>query len=140
MRFVVVGAGSVGGVLGARLHLAGHDVVFVARGAQMEAIAAHGLRIDTPSGREVVPTAVMGHSSEVRWRSSDVVLLCVKSQDSGQALADVVVQRCPAVVVERREVAGCWALAAEERVPVVIEVAQAQLGRKLRLRGDDCLC
>ena len=44
MRLVVMGAGGVGGVLGAKLALAGHDVVLVARGSHHDAIAAHGLR------------------------------------------------------------------------------------------------
>ena len=33
MRFVVYGAGAIGGVLGGRLHEAGHEVVLIARGA-----------------------------------------------------------------------------------------------------------
>ena len=38
MRFVVVGAGAIGGVLGGRLHQHGHDVVLVARGEHHDAI------------------------------------------------------------------------------------------------------
>ncbi|MGH8979077.1 MAG: 2-dehydropantoate 2-reductase N-terminal domain-containing protein, partial [Acidimicrobiia bacterium] len=38
------GAGAVGGVVGAQLCRAGHDVVLIARGAHHDAIAAHGLR------------------------------------------------------------------------------------------------
>ena len=47
-RFVVVGAGAVGGVVGARLHQHGHEVVLVARGAHHDAIRAGGLRLDAP--------------------------------------------------------------------------------------------
>ena len=50
MRFVVFGAGAIGGVLGARLHAAGHDVVLIARGPHLDAIRGHGLRVLDPSG------------------------------------------------------------------------------------------
>ena len=55
MRFVVYGAGAVGGVIAARLHLAGVDVQAVARGPHLEAIKDHGLRLVTPHGEDVVP-------------------------------------------------------------------------------------
>ena len=48
MRFVVYGAGAIGGVVGGRLHTAGHEVVLIARGAQLEAIRERGLRLDDP--------------------------------------------------------------------------------------------
>ena len=44
MRVIVYGAGAVGGVIGARLFQAGHDVVLIARGAHYEAIRNKGLR------------------------------------------------------------------------------------------------
>ncbi len=49
------GAGAVGGVIAARLHLAGVDVQVVARGPHLEAISNHGLRLVTPHGEDVVP-------------------------------------------------------------------------------------
>ncbi len=50
MRFVVFGAGGVGGYFGGRLALAGEDVTFIARGAHLDAIQARGLRLRTPDG------------------------------------------------------------------------------------------
>ena len=47
-RFVVYGAGAIGGVLGARLFAAGHAVVLIARGAHLAAIHADGLRVESP--------------------------------------------------------------------------------------------
>jgi 2-dehydropantoate 2-reductase len=44
MRIAVVGAGAVGGVFGARLAAAGHDVTFLARGTTLEVLRAQGLR------------------------------------------------------------------------------------------------
>ena len=52
MRFCIVGAGAIGGVLGARLALAGEEVTFIARGANREAIAAGGMRLVHLDGRE----------------------------------------------------------------------------------------
>ena len=48
MRFVVLGAGAIGGVVGGRLAEHGHDVVLIARGAHYEAIRDNGLRIESP--------------------------------------------------------------------------------------------
>ena len=50
MRFAIVGAGGLGGYYGARLAQAGHDVVFIARGAHLEAIRKDGLRVHSPLG------------------------------------------------------------------------------------------
>lgn len=50
MRYIIVGAGAVGGAIGGRLAEAGHDVVLVARGAQYEALRTGGLRLTTPDG------------------------------------------------------------------------------------------
>ncbi|HEU5171481.1 MAG TPA: 2-dehydropantoate 2-reductase N-terminal domain-containing protein, partial [Gemmatimonadales bacterium] len=50
MRIAVVGAGGVGAYFGARLVEAGEKVVFIARGAQLEALRVRGLRIDSPHG------------------------------------------------------------------------------------------
>ncbi|MCL4800090.1 MAG: 2-dehydropantoate 2-reductase [Burkholderiales bacterium] len=52
MKFCIVGAGAIGGLLGARLAMAGHDVSLVARGAHLAAIAAGGLAHRAPDGRE----------------------------------------------------------------------------------------
>ena len=50
MRWVVYGAGAVGGVLGGLLHEAGEDVVLVARGAHLDAVRRDGLILATPEG------------------------------------------------------------------------------------------
>jgi len=50
VRFAIVGAGGLGGYYGARLAEAGHEVAFVARGAQLEAIRKNGLRVYSPLG------------------------------------------------------------------------------------------
>ncbi|MEV6923899.1 2-dehydropantoate 2-reductase [Dactylosporangium sp. NPDC051485] len=87
-RYVVIGAGAVGGLLAAQLHLAGIDTVLVARGAQLAAIRAGGLRIRRPHGDDVVPVPVAGGPGEVRLSTADVLVLATKAQDADAALAD----------------------------------------------------
>lgn len=50
MKIAIVGAGGVGGYLGTRLKLAGHDIGMVARGATLEALLKRGLRLKSPLG------------------------------------------------------------------------------------------
>ncbi|MCY3626426.1 MAG: ketopantoate reductase family protein [Gammaproteobacteria bacterium] len=89
MRFIVFGAGGVGGSIGARLHLKKYDVVFIARGTHGEILQSDGLRFVSPAHdvRVQVPTVL--HPRDVDWRDEDVVLLCVKSQQTEAALGDL---------------------------------------------------
>src|SRR5436190_8568565 len=89
MRFVVVGAGAVGGVVGGRLAQHDHDVVLVARGAHGAAIAADGLLIRSPDDEVRVHVPVVSHPSELTLTADDVVLLAVKGQDTPAALDGV---------------------------------------------------
>lgn len=50
MRLCVVGSGAVGGYFGAKMARAGHDVIFMARGAHLEAIRRKGLTIRDHKG------------------------------------------------------------------------------------------
>jgi 2-dehydropantoate 2-reductase len=87
MRFVVFGAGAIGGVAGARLHQAGHDVVLIARGAHYEAIRDHGLTLEAPDERIVLEIEAGDSPAAVTWGGDEVVLLATKSQDTAGALA-----------------------------------------------------
>ena len=82
MRFVVLGAGAVGGVLGARLHQAGFEVELIGRGAHYRAIRDRGLTLETPAERVTLAIAVHASPASVSWKVDDVVLLAVKSQDT----------------------------------------------------------
>ncbi|WP_405829406.1 ketopantoate reductase family protein [Streptomyces sp. NBC_01176] len=88
MRYVIIGAGAVGGAIGGRLAEAGHDVVLVARGAHYEALRTGGLRLMTSEGirTHLLPT-VDGPAALGALRADDVLLLAVKTQDSEAALA-----------------------------------------------------
>lgn len=86
MRYMIIGAGAVGGVLGGRLAEAGHDVVLVARGAQYEALRAGGLRLVTPDGPSTRPIPVVDRPEALELTADDVLVLAVKTQDSTAAL------------------------------------------------------
>ena len=86
MRFIVYGAGGVGGVVGARLAQHGHDVVLIARGAHYEAIRAGGLRIESPDAVVTVRLPVFNRPDQLSFAKSDFVLLAMKSQDTLHAV------------------------------------------------------
>jgi 2-dehydropantoate 2-reductase len=80
MRIAVIGAGGVGGYFGARLANAGVDVSFVARGAHLEALRSHGLRVKSPKG-DLHLTRVCATTDPSSIGQVDVVLLTVKMYD-----------------------------------------------------------
>ncbi len=88
VRYVVVGAGAVGGTIGGRLAQHGHDVVLVARGAHAERLAADGLRMLTPDGPVHVRPAVATGPDDVRLTPADVLVLAVKVQDTASVLPE----------------------------------------------------
>ena len=67
MRFVIFGAGAIGGAVGARLHQSGHAVTLIARGAHLEAIRRDGLTFLTPVERVVLPLPAVGDPGDVDW-------------------------------------------------------------------------
>ena len=88
MRFVVYGAGAIGGVVGGRLAQHGHEVVLIARGDHHDAIRDEGLRLVVPDEEPVTLTVpVVSHPAGIDFRDDDVVLLAMKSQHTGKALS-----------------------------------------------------
>jgi 2-dehydropantoate 2-reductase len=86
VRFVVYGAGAIGGVLGGRLVEHGHDVVLIARGSHLDAIRASGLTLESPDGRVTLDVEAVGAPGEITFRPDDVVVLGMKGQDTQGAL------------------------------------------------------
>jgi 2-dehydropantoate 2-reductase len=86
VRFIVYGAGAVGGVVGGRLAQHGNEVVLIARGTHADAMQRSGLTIESPDGSSVVDVPVATHPSELELGGDDVVLLAMKSQDTYDAL------------------------------------------------------
>jgi len=97
MRFVVYGAGAVGGVTAALLVRAGHEVIAIARGAHGHAIAERGLIVETPDGTLTIPLRVVDHPAKIEWRAGHVVLLAVKTQDVAACVRELAVVDPPTV-------------------------------------------
>jgi 2-dehydropantoate 2-reductase len=81
MRIAVMAAGAVGGYFGGRLAAAGHDVSFIARGAQLEAIRKNGLKIESPLGNLHLDKA-RATSDPKEVGPVDLVLFAVKLWDT----------------------------------------------------------
>src|SRR5262245_31799567 len=84
MRIAIMGSGGVGGYFGGRLAAAGADVAFIARGAHLEALRAHGLRIRSPKGDVHVPR-VTATDDPAAIGPVDVVMFTVKLYDTAAA-------------------------------------------------------
>jgi 2-dehydropantoate 2-reductase len=74
-------AGAVGGYFGARLAQAGHEVAFVARGRQLEALQARGLRVESPLGDVRLPNVEVT-DEPAGIGTVDLVLFAVKLWDT----------------------------------------------------------
>ena len=79
MKIAVVGAGAIGGYLGARLSLAGEDVTFIARNRNLAAINAHGFRLILEDGSQQDARAVRAVQDMADAGPQDVVLLTLKA-------------------------------------------------------------
>jgi 2-dehydropantoate 2-reductase len=77
VRIVIVGAGAIGGYVGARLAQAGADVVLFARGPHLRAMTERGLRVISPDGDFEVAPQVAGDLTAIG--PADVVILGVKA-------------------------------------------------------------
>ncbi|MFI6535320.1 ketopantoate reductase family protein [Nonomuraea sp. NPDC050547] len=84
MRYIVIGAGAVGGTIGAKLFQGGHDVLLIARGAHYESLRASGMKLISPSGVETLDIPVA--DGPVPTGDDDVIVLATKSQDTVAAL------------------------------------------------------
>ena len=94
MRFVVLGAGAIGGAVGARLFQGGHDVTLIARGEHGRALQS-GLVLEGPDESVTLPVPTVTDPAEVAWDESaperTVVLLSVKGQHTDHALTQLAV-------------------------------------------------
>src|SRR5215207_7197961 len=89
MRYIIYGAGAIGGGIGGRLFEAGHDVVLICRGEHLEAIRRDGLLLRSPEGETRLPVPAAGHPREIEFTPDDVVVLTMKTQDTERALLDL---------------------------------------------------
>lgn len=89
MRFVIYGAGGIGGTIGARLFQQGFEVILIARGEHGRVTAERGLRLAAPDGEFVLAIPTVTHPAEIAFRPDDMVVLAMKSQHTAAALDDL---------------------------------------------------
>ncbi len=82
MRIAIVGAGGIGGLLGARLALAGDEVTFMVRGASLAAIRDRGIRLIS-GGTERVVRDVVATDDYAKAGTHDVVIVATKAHQVG---------------------------------------------------------
>jgi 2-dehydropantoate 2-reductase len=141
MRYIIFGAGAIGGAIGGRLARAGRDVTLVARGAHASALRDRGLTLRSPADTSTLKVPVMSSLAEVTFRGDEVVILAVKSQDTLTAL-QAIEEHAPSsiqLVCAQNGVANeraalrhfpnvigmCVALPATHLEPGVVEVSSA---------------
>ena len=94
-RYIIIGAGAVGGAIGGRLAFAGRAVVLVARGDHLRVLRDAGLRLRTPDEDVVQQVPSVAEPDEVQLTRDDVLILATKTQQANDALvqwADAPVQ------------------------------------------------
>ncbi|MBP7329259.1 MAG: ketopantoate reductase family protein [Alicycliphilus sp.] len=97
LTFAVMGAGAVGCYFGALLARAGHRVTLIGRQAHVQAITAHGLRLQSATLDEHVRLSASTEAKAVA--GADVVLLCVKSTDTETAARQIQPHLAPGALV-----------------------------------------
>jgi 2-dehydropantoate 2-reductase len=79
VRIAIVGVGAIGGYVGIRLALAGEEVTFIARGANLEALRSRGIRLVTADGGEQSMPKVTATDDYAAAGVQDLVILAMKA-------------------------------------------------------------
>jgi 2-dehydropantoate 2-reductase len=79
VKVAIVGAGAIGAYIGLRLALAGDEVTFIARGANLEAIRARGVRVIGADGKEETASNVRATADYAEAGPQDLVILAIKA-------------------------------------------------------------
>lgn len=98
MKVCVVGAGSIGGLVAARLAASGQDVTVIARGPHLAAIQAGGLKLVEEDGSETV-ARVAATSAIAEAGPQDLVVLGMKAHQLVDVVADLPALYGPETVV-----------------------------------------
>jgi len=89
MKICVVGAGSIGGLLGVKLALAGEDVTLIARGKHLQAIQENGLRVVYQDGSSEVASDVKATSDMSACGPQDLVILGLKAHQIQPVVGEI---------------------------------------------------
>ena len=79
MKIAIIGAGAIGGLVGAKLALAGEDVTFIVRGANLDAIRNNGIKLILQDGSEQVARNVVATNDYAAAGVQDLVILAMKA-------------------------------------------------------------
>jgi len=89
MKIAIVGCGAIGGYVGARLALAGEEVTFIVRGANLEAVRGRGVRLIMGDGSEQVASNVVATQDCAAAGAQELVILAVKAHQLEAVASDV---------------------------------------------------
>ena len=89
MKIAVIGAGAIGGLVGAHLALAGEDVTFIVRGRNLEAIRRNGIKLVAADGRERVCGNVRATDDYGEAGVQDLVVLAMKAHQVEAVLGEL---------------------------------------------------
>ena len=89
LKIAIIGVGAIGGYVGIKLALAGEDVTFIARGANLEALRSRGIRLITADGEEKTVAKVRATSDYAAAGPQDMVILAMKAHQVEAVARDV---------------------------------------------------
>jgi 2-dehydropantoate 2-reductase len=89
MKIAIIGAGAIGGYVGVKLALAGEDVTFIVRGANLEAIRKNGMKLIMHDGTEHVARGVKATNDYGEAGRQDMVILAMKAHQVEAVANDV---------------------------------------------------
>jgi 2-dehydropantoate 2-reductase len=89
MKIAVIGAGAIGGLVGAKLALAGEDVTFIVRGKNLDAIATNGFKLIGADGQEQVALNAKATDRYEQAGPQDIVILAMKAHQVEAVANDV---------------------------------------------------
>src|SRR5712691_3109637 len=89
MKIAIIGAGAIGGYVGVKLALAGEDVTFIVRGANLDAIRKNGMKLVMRDGSEYVANRVEATSDYAAAGRQDIVILAMKAHQVESVANDV---------------------------------------------------
>src|SRR6185295_2572536 len=97
MKVCIYGAGAIGGWIGVKLARAGCEVSVVARGATLQALQAHGLRLQ--EGQETLAATVRASASPADLGVQDLVVVAVKAPAMGDVAKAIAPLLGPGTIV-----------------------------------------
>jgi 2-dehydropantoate 2-reductase len=89
LKIAIIGVGAIGGYVGTRLALAGEEVTFIARGANLEALRSRGIRLLTADGEEQALPQVKATDDYAAAGPQDLVILAMKAHQLEAVARDV---------------------------------------------------